>query len=68
MAALVALETEELQGSFSTNAFTMVPWETYSLTFERTDSAPLSSDGLLQDLKITSLEKAMRQPKRKDFA
>ena len=68
MAAIVSLETEELQGSFSTSAFTMVPWESYSVIFESTDSAPFYGDRLLQDLKITSLEKAMQQPKRKDFA
>ena len=61
----MALETEELQGSFSSNAFTMTPWESYSVVFESPGSVPPDSERLLQDLKITSVEKAMRLPKRK---
>ena len=65
MAAIVALGTEELCGSFSANAFTMTPWESYLVTFHSTGSAPVSAEQLLADIKITSVEKAMRQPKRK---
>ena len=65
MAALVALEAEELQGTFLDNAFTMTPWETWSVIFESPGSTPPSTERLLQDLKITSVEKAMRLAKRK---
>lgn len=64
----MALGTEELQGSFSINAFTMTPWESYLVTFESTGCDPLTTEWLMKDLKITSVEKAMRQSRRKQPA
>ena len=70
-AALVALETEELQGSFSENAFTMMPWQDHPVLFQRHHaggpSEPLTKEALRRDINIFSLQKAMaqRETKRK---
>ena len=68
VAALVALETEELQGSFSEAAFTMLPWMKYTVNWYSTGTGPFSKELLVQDVKIISVEEAMRAPKRKDPA
>jgi len=73
-AALVALETEELQGSFSGNAFTMMPWQDVSVHFQRHHSfiggpsEHLTEKALRRDIRILSLQKAMAQLKKRTFA
>lgn len=59
VAALVALETQELQGSFSDNAFTMTPWEDRTVAFTSTGSPALSEELLRKDITIMSVQKAM---------
>ena len=58
-AALVALGTQQLQGSFTPQAFTLCPWEPRTVHFTSSAQAPLAREELLQDISFMSVQQAM---------